>query len=150
MLEEAAYLKLHCSCLGVHIILEWRPASESTRATWITWTDFKRHIPDEHRVGSWEIECFEKDHMWNQHLSAGVLEEWRCRWQVVVAPWLLGARTSLHPLTHHEFFPIHSTSEDKKEKSSLVHHSWRVASPCPRDSTTAESTSFSKLTQHFF
>lgn len=69
---------------------------------------------DEHRAGSWEIECFEKCYMWNQHLS---LVAWgkSTAGVVVVVPRLLAGSASLLSLTFADFSPIHLTSEDKKK-----------------------------------
>lgn len=85
-------------------------------------------------------------------ISISQLVAWRkgTAGKVALVPRLSGRNTSLLPLTLADFFPILLTSEDEKEKISLVHHSWRAANPCPRDPATAENSLFSKRTQHFF
>lgn len=84
---------------------------------------------------------FEKCHLWNQHLSAGSMEEgYACR--VVVVPALPAGRVPPFSHSSGHFFPHNLGGRGEKEKIGLVHQSWRAASPCPRDPTTAGNSDF--------
>lgn len=85
-------------------------------------------------------------------ISVSQLVAWRkaTGGKVVLVPGLLTGSTFLLALILADFFLIHLTSEDEKEETSLVHHSWRTANRCPSDPTAAENSSFFKHTQHFF